>query len=234
MTLSLVHVNPETGTSACLAATGSVAVGGYVNHCWRGTGACATQGLATNPWYPETIRRGLEGGLSARQVLDDVTAADADAARRQCLVMEASGRAELHTGTANQPALSAALYPGVAAAGNMLANDRVAGAMVEAFLAATCDDPQAVLAEGRSPVFRDHHDSALLGALIDALEAGLAAGGDVRGCRSVALRIESFHTAPIDLRLDWADVDPVAEMRALAGRVEAADFQAFLGSLPHH
>ena len=72
MTLALLHVHPETGSVASLAATGSVAVGGYVNHCWRGLGACATQGLVTNPWYPEGVKRGLERGLEARDALDEI------------------------------------------------------------------------------------------------------------------------------------------------------------------
>ncbi len=59
------------------------------------------------------------------------------------------------------------------------------------------------------------------------------AGGDHRGCRSVALRIESFTMAPIDLRVDWVEADPVSELRALARRVASEDFQAFLRSLPH-
>ncbi|MEF1280665.1 DUF1028 domain-containing protein [Vibrio fortis] len=47
MTISLIHVNPNTGLSAAISATGGVSVGGYVNHSWRGVGACATQGLFT-------------------------------------------------------------------------------------------------------------------------------------------------------------------------------------------
>ncbi|WP_275287974.1 DUF1028 domain-containing protein [Halomonas elongata] len=233
MTLSLLHVHPETGTVASLAATGSVAVGGYVNHCWRGLGACATQGLATNPWYPERVKLGLERGLAAQDALNEVVAGDAGASYRQCLVMDAAGRPALHTGNDNRPVVAAARYPGVAAAGNMLANDGVADAMVAAFLAATCDDSGAVMTGGEVPRFRETHDAELLAALIDALEAGLAAGGDHRGCRSAALRIESFAMAPIDLRLDWVEADPVAELRVLARRVEAENFQAFLRSLPH-
>ncbi|MBW5801210.1 DUF1028 domain-containing protein [Halomonas elongata] len=233
MTLSLLHVHPETGTSASLAATGSVAVGGYVNHCWRGLGACATQGLTTNPWYPEGVRRALEQGLSAQDALNDVVAGDAGASRRQCLVVDADGRSALHTGIDNQPVVASARCPGVAAAGNMLADAAVPEAMVTAFLAATCEDPDAVLKQGKAPRFRETHDVELLAALIEALEAGLVAGGDHRGCRSVALRIESFTMAPIDLRVDWVEADPVTELRALAHRVASEDFQAFLRSLPH-
>ena len=97
MTLSLVHCNPATGTVAAITATGGVAVGGYVHHCWRGIGACATQGRFTNPWYPARIYEALAAGASARQALRAAISEDNDSGSRQCLVMDSHGRCFLYT-----------------------------------------------------------------------------------------------------------------------------------------
>ncbi|WP_129138554.1 DUF1028 domain-containing protein [Modicisalibacter coralii] len=232
MTLSLLHVDPASGTAAALTATGGVAVGGYVHHAWRGLGACATQGLYTNPWYPDGVRRALETGATASDALDGVVSADDGADCRQCLVMDARGRAALHSGTGNHPVVAGVCYPGLAAAGNLLAGPGVIDALLRRFLERTCDDPDAVIENATAPRYRDGYQTTLLETLIDALEAALAAGGDVRGTRSAALRIESFHAAPIDLRVDWAEPDPIDALRALAARVRDPDFGRFLDALP--
>ncbi|WP_136068659.1 DUF1028 domain-containing protein [Modicisalibacter radicis] len=233
MTLSLIHVQPATGMAAALTATGGVAVGGYVHHAWRGLGACATQGLATNPWYPDDIRDALARGRTARQALDQVTSRDDGATRRQCLVMDAGGQAAMHSGEANLPEVDAELRPTVAAAGNMLASGQVVATLLQRFLSLTCDNPDAAWARTAAPRYRDGYESRLLETLIDALDAALKAGGDRRGVRSAALRIESFDAAPIDLRVDW-DERPVEALRSLAERVRAPDFAEFLASLPRH
>ncbi len=49
--------------------------------------------------------------------------------------------------------------------------------------------------------------------------------------RSAALRIESFHQAPIDLRIDWSE-DVVGALRALVDEFMAENFQAFWRQLP--
>lgn len=231
MTLSLIHVQPVSGTVAALTATAGVAVGGYVHHAWRGLGACATQGLATNPWYPEGVRRALTQGYTAQRALQQATGQDDGASRRQCLVMDASGRAAVHSGEANLPVVAAELRPTVAAAGNMLANGQVVATLLQRFLTLTCDNPHEAWASRAAPRYRDDYESRLLETLIEALDAALDAGGDRRGTRSAALRIESFNVAPIDLRVDW-DERPVEAIRSLAGRVRAPDFAEFLASLP--
>ena len=231
MTLSLIHVQPATGTVAALTATGGVAVGGYVHHAWRGLGACTTQGLATHPWYPEGVRHALERGHTAQAALDQVTRPDGGAARRQCLVMDASGRAALHSGDDNIAVVAAELRPTVAAAGNMLADEQVVGKLLQTFLTLTCANPDEAWTQAAAPRYRNGYESHLLETLVESLEAALLAGGDKRGTRSAALRIESFDAAPIDLRVDW-DEEPARALRALARRVRDPAFAAFLASLP--
>ncbi|SDK36334.1 DUF1028 domain-containing protein [Billgrantia gudaonensis] len=233
MTLSLIHVQPATGTVAALTATGGVAVGGYVHHAWRGLGACATQGLATNPWYPEGIRQALEQGLDARRALQETIERDSGASRRQCLAMDADGRAAVHSGSDNLAVVAAELRPTAAAAGNMLADERVVERLLRTFLTQTCTNPDAAWGQAATPRYRDGYEARLAESLIESLEAALQAGGDARGTRSAALRIESFDAAPIDLRVDWAD-DPAGALRALLQRIREPAFAAFLASLPTH
>lgn len=232
MTLSLLHVHPQTGTVAALTATGGVAVGGYVHHAWRGVGACATQGLITNPWYPRSLRTLLEQGGAAPSALQQVVSADGGAARRQCLVMDAGGRAAVHSGADNLSCVASRLATGVAVAGNMLAGDGVVHALFESFVRANCDNSDAVLKGTAEPSFRVDYAASLLESLVSCLSVALEAGGDVRGTRSAALRIESFASAPIDLRVDWSEGDLISQMQRLVQRVRAPDFADFLASLP--
>lgn len=231
MTLSLLHVQPDTGTVAALTATGGVAVGGYVHHVWRGIGACATQGLATNPWYPDAVRVALSESDCAEQVLARTVASDPGASRRQCLVMDRQGLAAVHHGVDNLPVVAAVCLPTVAAAGNMLADAGVIDTLLYRFLEQACVNAEAAWQEFEPPRYRDAYEAHLPEILVAALEAALAVGGDGRGTRSAALRVESFSAAPIDLRVDWAE-NPAAELRALLERVREPTFADFLASLP--
>ncbi|MBY5926849.1 MULTISPECIES: DUF1028 domain-containing protein [Halomonas] len=232
MTLSLLHVNPDTGTVAALTATGGVAVGGYVHHAWRGIGACATQGRVTHPWYPEGIRQALADDVRAQQALDDQVVQDPQATLRQCLVMDRYGTSALHNGADNGAVVASCHYPGVAAAGNLLADRRVVNALCDTLLSSSCRNAGAVIAAGAMPVYRADYERCLPESLVDALEAALGCGGDVRGTRSAALRVESFHQAPIDLRIDWCEGDLVGELRGLIRRVRESTFADFLAAMP--
>lgn len=233
MTLSLVHCHPATGTVAAITATGGVAVGGYVPHCWRGVGACVTQGRFTNPWYPARAFDALCTGASAKQALQAAIKEDSESALRQCLVMDAHGHSWAHSGTDNVPEVGAARFQSVAAVGNMLQGVEVVQVFAEQFLTLSATNSDAAIQHSEAPNYPRNHDQLLLGHLINALEAALAAGGDKRGARSAALRIESFHQAPIDLRVDWSE-DVIAALRALSEQFMDDDFQEFWRRLPLH
>ncbi len=86
--------------------------------------------------------------------------------------------------------------PDAVAAGNMLGSDDVLPAMVSAFAA----DPTAELGE----------------RLMIALEAALAAGGEAGPVHSAGLVVVAEQPWPLaDLRVDWADAAPIAQLRAL-------------------
>ena len=94
--------------------------------------------------------------------------------------------------------MSEATAENVCAIGNILANARVPATMLRRFQA----DPTAPLAE----------------RLLQALEDGLAAGGQLDPVHSAHLLVVETHDFPlVDLRIDWHD-QPVAELRALWNR----------------
>ena len=232
MTISLIHVNPKTGLSASISATGGVAVGGYVNHSWRGIGACATQGLFTNPWYAESAKHSLAKGMSAAEAVEQLKQNDAGYEQRQCMVMDRLGNAAFIHGKENIPHVGSIAYPSVAAAGNMLESDAVLEAFIQSFVEAATVNPQQVY-QGNMPEYRVGYEDTLPEILIEALSQALKAGGDKRGTYSASLRVESNTRAPIDIRVDWSDDSLIEDLTKVLARVREASFQAFLDNLPN-
>ena len=232
MTISLIHVNPETGLSASITATGGVAVGGYVNYSWRGIGACATQGLFTNPWYADNAKRWLSQGLCCHDVVERLKEGDAEFAKRQCMVMDKHGRTAFINGEENIAHVGSLAFQDLAVAGNMLESDVVIEAFADSFMAQTMLNAEQVRA-GDKPQYRDNYEARLAEVLITALEAALEAGGNKRGTYSASLRIESYTQAPIDIRVDWSDDSLIEDMRSVLSRVQAPSFQEFLNGLPN-
>jgi uncharacterized Ntn-hydrolase superfamily protein len=119
-------------------------------------------------------------------------------------VVSADGRAAVHTGTACAAWAGHRVGDGYAVQGNILAGEGVVEAMEQAVLTAA-----GTLAE----------------RLVGALEAGQAAGGDVRGQQSAAVVVERSGAAAesregvdrvCDLRVD-DHAEPIVELRRLLG-----------------
>ncbi|GAL28123.1 Bll2871 protein [Vibrio variabilis] len=233
MTISLLHFNPSTGTSASITATGGPAVGGYVNHSWRSLGGCATQGLFTNPWYADFVQQQLMDGQNAVQIVDKLIALDSDHDKRQCLVIDKQGQSAALNGGDNIPYIGSLAFDSVAVAGNMLENAEVMTEFASAFLASTTNNGTAVLSKGERPIYKPDYETFLPESLITALEAALNAGGDKRGTVSASLRVEYTDKAPIDIRVDWAKDNLIEELKFVLGKVRESSFQAFLDGVPN-
>jgi len=147
-------------------------------------------------WIEFLFDRQVTGNLKrAQETLDALVASTPHAQWRQIAVLDAAGDAAAYSGTRTKAEMSAVPAQDVCALGNILANVRVPPAMVRAFQA----DPVAPLAE----------------RLLQALEEGLAAGGEHAPVRSAHLLVVERESFPlIDLRVDWHDT-PVAELRSL-------------------
>jgi len=211
MTFTIIGRDPGNGAIGVATATGSIAVGAQVPHCRFGIGAVATQGYSTNVLFARRGLPRLAGGESAGHVLRALLAEDEGRDFRQLAVMDREGRTAGWTGGENSEVKGLREGDNWIAAGNLLSNVTVLGAMAEAYAA----DAGEGLAE----------------RLLAALAAGEAAGGDSRGTCSAALLVDSGQGAALNLRVDY-DPRPVEALQALYERSKDAVYRDFLKRLP--
>jgi len=199
MTFSIVAHDAETGQMGIAVATCALAAGRAVPWAKAGVGVIATQ-AQTNRMYGARGLELLESGLTPRDSLDELLAADPSPAQRQVAVLGADGEVAAWTGGYCLSACGHVTGKGFSAQGNTLASRSVVPSMAEAFNESS--GPLAV---------------RLLGALLAAEEAG----GDVRGRQSAALMVvetgptdEPWNAVPVDLRVD-DHTDPIGELHRL-------------------
>ena len=194
MTFSLIGRCTRSGQIGAAVSTSSIAVGARVAYCAAGVGAVLTQHRTDPRLGPRGLAL-LRSGCAAQETLDALVASTPHSQWRQIAVLDAAGNTAAFSGTRTKPEMSAVPTQDVCAIGNILANARIPPAIVQAFQA----DPSAPLAE----------------RLLQALEAGLAAGGEHMPVRSACLLVVERASFPlIDLRVDWHDT-PIAELRSL-------------------
>jgi uncharacterized Ntn-hydrolase superfamily protein len=189
VTFSLVGRDDE-GRFGAVVSSSSPAVAARCAYARAGVGAACSQNV-TDPRLGPKLLDALERG-------DDPLAAVRDEPQlefRQLTAVGASGDGVVWSGERALGRAATATGPGCAAAGNLLASDDVPTAMVEAFLAA---------------------DGELGARLVAALEAGRDAGGEEGDVHSAGLLVVDRVEWPVaDLRVDWRDEDPIAELAAL-------------------
>ena len=191
MTFSLVGRCERTGAIGAVIASASMAVAARCAAVRAGAGAVCSQST-TDPRLRGGLLDAIAGGLPAGDALASLAERTADIAFRQLVVVDTAGGSASYSG---ERALGEAVdvhAPGAAAAGNLLADTGVPAAMLAAF--------------------GDRAGQDLGDRLIAALQAGLAAGGEVSPVRSAGMLIADVQPWPAtDLRVDWHD-DPVGEL----------------------
>jgi uncharacterized Ntn-hydrolase superfamily protein len=197
MTFSIVARIADAQMFGVAIASSSAAVAARCAHARSGAGAVATQNL-TDPSLGPRILDSLAQGVDSAAALDQVVRGRPFAEFRQLAVIGRHGPPAIHSGARTLGVAGSACGTHAAAAGNLLAGADVPAAMIEAF--------------ERAP--------GHLGArLLRALRAGLDAGGEVTPVRSGGLLIVRELSWPIvDLRVDWSDADPIAELAAIWDR----------------
>jgi uncharacterized Ntn-hydrolase superfamily protein len=177
-----------------------LAVGSVVPWAEPHVGAIATQAYANPRYGPEGIAL-LREGLSAAEVVERLTSADADRAQRQLGVVDAEGRAATFTGDECHAWAGGRTGTGYAAQGNILVSGATVDALAETFEATT--------------------ETSLAERLLDCLDAAEAAGGDSRGRQSAALLVverdggyAGLSDVLVDLRVD-DHPDPLVELRRI-------------------
>jgi uncharacterized Ntn-hydrolase superfamily protein len=174
-------------------------------------GAVATQSF-NNYYFGIDGLRLLREGMPPREVAAALTAGDPQARLRQLLVLDAAGRSAAHTGEDCVPRFGHVAAADCIAGGNMLSSDGVLHEMVSAFARESGLD--------------------LCDRLMAALDAAQAAGGDLRGKQSAALKVFSPRSeVPVcDLRVDEHE-QPLHELRRVLG-VARLQLMPFLRAMP--
>jgi len=157
-------------------------------------GAVSTQNITLPALGPRILDR-LEQGDPVDTALKSGLGTDDYAIYRQVTVLTAEGESAFYSGEKTLGVNNALSGENCVAAGNMLADPNVIIAMVNAF-------------EQRSGDLADR--------LIAAMQAGMKAGGEAGPVHSAALSIVDVPVWPVvDLRVDWTDGDPIAELNQL-------------------
>ena len=208
MTLSLVGCCGRTGMLGAIVASSSPAVASRCAWARARVGAACTQNVTDRSLGHALLDR-IAAGAAAANALAAVTAATPLAAYRQLTAVDAFGRSAAFSGERTLGRYADVCAADCAAAGNLLADEAVPAAMAEAFAA----DPDADLGD----------------RLLAALVAGRDAGGEEGPVHSAGMVVCDAVAWPVtDLRVDWTEADPIAELGDLWARWQplAADYVA--------
>lgn len=178
-------------------SSSSPAVAARCAYARAGVGAVTSQNITDPALGPRALDL-MALGASAARAIEVLRESAPHMDYRQVLLVDAAGRAAVHSGPRTLGVWAAATRQDVACGGNMLANVGVPDAMADAFLAS----------------------SGHLGdRLLLALRAGLGAGGEAGAVHSAGLRLVDTVPWPVaDLRVDWTEDGPIAALDALWAR----------------
>lgn len=194
MTLSIIGRCAQTGQMGIAISSSSIAVGARCPWLRSQVGAVSTQNITLPALGPRILDR-LEQGDAVDTALKSGLGTDDYAIYRQVTVLTAEGESAFYSGEKTLGVNNALSGENCVAAGNLLADPDVIIAMVNAF-------------EQRSGDLADR--------LIAAMQAGMKAGGEAGPVHSAALSIVDAPVWPVvDLRVDWTDGDPIAELNQL-------------------
>jgi uncharacterized Ntn-hydrolase superfamily protein len=199
-TFSIVARDPEAESWGVAVQSRFLACGSLVPWAKAGAGCVATQAFANARYGPAGLAM-LERGLDAQAVVAALVGDDDGRDVRQVGVVDRTGTAAAFTGGECLPWAGHLVGSGFSCQGNMLAG------------------PEVIAAMARS--FEQGNGSTLAERLVAALEAGQAAGGDVRGQQSAAIVVVregggflGLGDRAVDLRVD-DHATPIAELSRL-------------------
>jgi uncharacterized Ntn-hydrolase superfamily protein len=193
MTFSIAARCGQTGQFGLAVASSSPAVAARCAHVRAGVGAVLTQNVTDPRLGPRGLDR-LALGASAHDAVRILQTSAPHAPHRQLALVDAAGRVSGFSGERCLGVHVIAEGIGVIAAGNLLADAGVPGAMIAAFQQA----------------------SGVLGdRLLAAMQAGLSAGGEAGPVHSAGLLLaDQVPWAVADLRVDWHET-PIDELGRL-------------------
>ncbi len=196
MTFSIAARDPRNGMLGVATSSKALAAGSMVPYVRRGAGAIASQSFV-NPYLGIDGLVLLEQGLPAERAVEHLIEGDPGREMRQLGIVDVDGRTAAYTGERCIPWAGHVLGGGYVCLGNILVGERVVVAMAKEFERTV--------------------DVELPERLLQALEAGQAAGGDRRGRQSAGIYVIAGEEYPwCDLRVDDHE-DPVPELRRIFG-----------------
>lgn len=220
MTFSIVAWDSKTQMTGVAVATKHLAVGALVPHAKASVGAIATQGQ-TNPMLgicglhlleQRTVNQSRIDSICVEEIIDFLLKDDPECDRRQLHLVDCNGNTAAWTGQNCIDWSGHLTFPYFSVAGNMLVGEQVLLSMAQSYQANAQLD------------FCDR--------LLQALEAGEAAGGDKRGRQSAALYVVHQSVYPyLDLRIDHHE-NPIGELRYLFEESRKDYYQLFRSSMP--
>lgn len=191
MTFSLVAHCPDSGMFGLAISSSSPAVAARCAFARSGVGAICTQNVTDPRLGPQALDL-MERGATPAEALAILRRSGAHMDWRQVLAVGRHGEPAILSGSHVLGQWSEAQGRDVAAAGNLLADPGVPGAMVDAFGEAT---------------------GHLGDRLMAALAAGLEAGGEAGPVHSAGLLLVDRHSWPLaELRIDWTMDCPIAAL----------------------
>ncbi|KRW62564.1 DUF1028 domain-containing protein [Pseudomonas sp. TTU2014-080ASC] len=194
MTFSIVGRCAETGQLGIAISSSSIAVGARCPWLRAGVGAVSSQNITLPALGPQILDE-LEAGKEPAAALEHVLSRNGYSQYRQVAVLDSKGRTALFSGSESLGVYNAVAGEQCVAAGNLLSSPAVINAMVHAF---------------------ETSGGPLADRLLSAMHAAMAEGGEAGPVHSAALKVVDDLTWPlIDLRVDWADHDPIGELDKL-------------------
>ncbi|QKE62042.1 DUF1028 domain-containing protein [Aquipseudomonas campi] len=194
MTFSIVGRCAETGQLGIAISSSSIAVGARCPWLRAGVGAVASQNI-TLPALGPQILDALAAGQEPAAALDQALTRNGYSQYRQVALLDSQGRSALFSGSEALGTHNALAGEQCVAAGNLLSSPAVIAAMVAAF---------------------EQAPGALAERLLAAMHAAMVAGGEAGPVHSAALKVVGDLVWPIiDLRVDWADDDPIGALDQL-------------------
>jgi uncharacterized Ntn-hydrolase superfamily protein len=192
MTLSIAAWDHETGQLGAAISSSSISVASRCLH-WRPEVGIALSQNITDPRLGPRMLALLDDGVEVGAAIDAVVKNTPHINYRQLGLIDSRGGTGLFTGDAVLGCFASAEGKHCVAAGNLLANESVPTAMVKAF---------------------EQSSGSFGSRLIDALKAGVDAGGEAGSLHSAGLLIGGDPSWPLaELRIDWDD-DPITRLIA--------------------
>ncbi len=192
MTFSIVARCAKTGQFGMAISSSSPAVAARCAHVRAGVGVVASQNI-TDPELGALTLDAMATGLTSEDAIAAVLKDRPYTDYRQLLAVDKNGNVAIHSGAQVLGTWSEAKGMDCAAAGNLLANAKIANVMVRCF-----EDARGQLAD----------------RLLAALEVAAKAGGEAGPVHSAGLKVADKLSWPyVDLRSDWSQT-PIEDVRA--------------------